>query len=987
MESDNELKILDFWDKNKIYEKAKRMRASGPKFYLCDGPPFATGGIHIGTAWNKSLKDAVCRYKMLRGYNVYIRAGYDTHGLPIETQVERDLGVKEKKDIENKIGIEKFTKRCKELCEKYIKLMSGQFIRLGVWMDFDDPYITYTNDFIERSWLTFKKAHEKGLLYNDVYVNPHCPRCQTTLANYELEYHDMIDPAIFVKFKVVDKDNLYLVIWTTTPWTLVSNVAVMAHPMMRYVKVKVGNEEWIFAKERLAALQEATGESFVVVEEFAGKDLTKYKYQHPLMEETGRKVPQMVVMSDEFVTAEDGSGLVHCAPGHGPEDYIIGKRYELEIFNPVAPNGRYTEMAGKFAGENVLEVNDEIIKTLKDKGLLIKADKINHSYPACWRCKTKLIHLSSNQWFIKITKIKDKMSSEVAKTVWVPDFANKWMSNFVDSAKDWCISRQRYWGIPLPIWKCEKCGELKVIGSATELGKKIADLHRPHIDEITFECPKCKETMRRVPDVLDVWFDSGNAVWAGLRPGEENLYPTDMIIEGKDQIRGWFYSLLGSGVVLNDEIPYSSLLMHGYVVDEKGMAMHKSLGNFVPWEDVIAKYPADAIRLMALSNVTWDDLRFNWNEMNEAKSELVTIANIGTYLERFYDPNAKQAEKVEDFWLVSKLNSLIKSATADIDKGETHSALRKVRKFIVGDVSRFYMKLIKKRTDISVLHDAVRKWLVLSSPFVPFTAEKMYLEIYSKAKDAPESIFLNSWPTVDENKIDPLLEKQMEIAQEIVDASNSIRADKGVKLRWPLEEVVVITKMTEVKDAVHKTDSVVRMLANVRNVVTDSASRIELSEKASSKLGEDVVAKINAVHSKNENEFLRGNINIDGKEYDFKEFIVVNRPGYSSKAMPWGVLLLKTKISEELKMEGMLSEVRRRIQAMRKEAGLVEKDKITVHISGSKLIKEIITKHGDVIKGEVNADEISTEAGGKHKKTWDVDGEKVTVGITPLKKN
>jgi isoleucyl-tRNA synthetase len=854
-------------------------------------------------------------------------------------------------------------------------------------MDYDDPYITYTNDFIERSWATFKKAHEKGLLYNDVYVNPHCPRCQTTLANYELEYHDMVDPAIFVKFKVADKEKLYLVVWTTTPWTLVSNVAVMAHPIMRYVKAKVGDEEWIFAKERLAAVQEAAGESLVIVEEFAGKDLTKYKYQHPLMEETGRKNPQTVVMSDEFVTAEDGSGLVHCAPGHGPEDYIIGKRYELEIFNPVAPNGRYTDAAGQFEGENVLEVNDKIIKTLKDKGLLIKADRITHSYPACWRCKTKLIHLSSNQWFIRITKIKDKMSSEVAKTVWIPDFANKWMSNFVDSAKDWCISRQRYWGIPLPIWKCEKCGELKVIGSMEELGKKMPDLHRPHIDELTFDCPKCQGIMRRVPDVLDVWFDSGNAVWAGLRPGEEKLYPTDMIIEGKDQIRGWFYSLLGSGVVLNNEIPYSSLLMHGYVVDEKGMAMHKSLGNFVPWEDVIAKYPADAIRLMALSNVTWDDLRFNWNEMNEAKSELVTVINIGTYLERFYDASAKQTETVEDIWLTSRLNSLIKSATEDMDKGETYAALRKVRKFIVGDVSRFYMKLVKKRTDINVLHDSMRTALILASPFIPFTTEGLYRKVYSKAKDAPESIYLHSWPKANESKIDLLLEKQMNLAQEIVDASNSVRAEKAVKLRWPLEDIIVVTKMTEVKDAVHRTDNVIRMLANVRKVVTDSATPIELSEKAAGKLGDTIVEKIEAVRKKNEADFFKGVIVVDGKEYDYREFILVDRKGYASKAMPWGVLLLKTEISEELKMEGLLSEVRRRIQAMRKEAGLVEKDQITVHISGSRLIKDIIAKHGDVIKGEVNAKEILTEAGGKHKKTWDVDEEKVTVGITPLKKD
>lgn len=991
MASDNESKILEFWNENNIYQKAREIRKSGEKFYLCDGPPFATGGIHIGTAWNKALKDAIGRYKMLRGYDVYIRAGYDTHGLPIETQVEKELGIKDKKEIENKVGIDKFVKRCKELCERYINLMNEQFIRLGVWMDFDDPYITYKNDYIEKSWKTFKTAYEKGLLYNDLRVNAHCPRCQTTMANYELEYHDMVDPSIFVKFKVVGKDNTYLVIWTTTPWTLVSNIAVMANPLIKYVVAKVGEEEWIFAKDRLHAIEEVIDESIIVTKEFSGKELIEYKYEHPLKEETGRNSPQPVVMSDEFVTTEDGSGLVHCAPGHGPEDYIIGKRYGLEIFCPVGPDGRYTEEAGEFKDKNVLEVNDEIIERLKEKGTLIHAGKIKHSYPCCWRCKTKLIHLSSKQWFIKITDEKEKMLSELAKVVWMPDFAGKWMSNFVEDAKDWCVSRQRYWGIPLPIWKCEnpECNNIKVIGSAAELGQELKDYHRPEIDKVEFTCEKCGSKMKRVPDVLDVWFDSGNAVWAGLRDGEEKYYPSDMIIEGKDQIRGWFYSLLGSGVVLNNEIPYESLIMHGYVVDEKGNAMHKSLGNYVPWEDVISKYPADAVRLMALSNTTWDDLKFNWNEMNEAKNELMIINNIATYLERFYTPSEKkkEAQFIEDAWLESKTNSLVKEVTEHMEKGESFIALRKIRNFLVQDISRFYMKLIKKRENIEPLYESFFTSMLIASPFIPFTAEGIYQKLYAKHMKE-KSIFFHSWPKINENKIDKELENQVEIAKEISEVCNSIRASANVKLRWPLEEVIIVSRSIETANTIKNVDKIIRMLSNVKSVKLDDKSKFVLSKEIEKEFDSEVIKKINEIRSKDEGAFLKGVIELDGKAIDFGKYITVEwadkKPEYKAKSTVYGVVMLKTTIDETLRAEGIMSEVRRRIQSMRKEMGLIEKDKIEVFISGSEEMNRIIKENGKLILGEINAKDINIGTGGKLKKTWDIEEEKVTIGISQI---
>ena len=987
MDQANEEKILDFWKKNDTFKKALAKRRNGKKFYFCDGPPFATGGIHLGTAWNKALKDAVIRFRLLQGYRVYARAGYDAHGLPIETQVEKELGVKDKKEIEKEVGLDKFITKCRQWVDRYIKLMNEQFLRLGVWMDFDDPYITYSNDYIEKSWATFKKAHERGFLVNGIGVNPHCPRCQTTMANYELEYHEMTDPSIYVKFKIDGKENEYLIVWTTTPWTLIGNVAVMANPLIKYVKVKADEEVWIFAKDLTDRLQKISDKNFIVAEEFAGKELAKLKYAHPFAKEIGKTDPQPVVMSDEFVTTEEGSGLVHCAPGHGPEDYIIGKRYELPIFSPVGPDGKYTEEAGEFAGKRVLEINDEIIKELKKKGTLVKSEKITHRYPQCWRCKTKLIHISSNQWFITVTKVKEKMTDEIRRVMWVPPFAGVWFNDFVSSARDWCISRQRYWGIPLPIWKCDKCEEIIVIGSVKELGKDAKDieLHRPYVDKITLKCQKCEGTMHRIPDVLDVWFDSGNAVWAGLRKGDEEFYPADLIVEGKDQIRGWFYSLLGEGVILNDEVPYRSLIMHGYVVDEKGAAMHKSLGNFVSWEEVIGKYPADVVRLWTLSNTVWDDLRFSWKELDEAKRELAILWNIGTYVERFYKPaeKKKMGISIEDAWLLSKMNTLTKEVTESMEKGETHAALKRIRRFVVNDLSRFYLKLIKKKEDIETLYNSYLNLLILIAPFIPFTAESLYRKLYEK-DHKEESLFLLSWPTAEKDKINELLEKRMENVRDIVELSNAIRADEEIKLRWPVEEIVVVTRSTDITESVKHLENIILAHANIKKIVVDDQTRIELDEKGIVKeFGQKIADEVIKL-KENENALFRGVTNVDGRDIDFGKYLSLKRKGYGSKIAAWGAILLKTEISEELKAEGLLSEVRRRIQIMRKEIGLVEKDKINVHISGSKLIKEIIEAHGEMIKGEINAKELTVGTGGKHKKTWDVEEENVTIGIDVL---
>jgi isoleucyl-tRNA synthetase len=851
-------------------------------------------------------------------------------------------------------------------------------------MDFEDPYITYTEDYIDKAWKVFKKADEMKLLKEDNYVIAQCPRCQTSLANYELEYADSTDPSIYVKFKVEGKENEYLIIWTTTPWTLVSNVAVMANPMYRYVRMKVIGEEreeiWILAKDRADAFQHETGVSGTIIEEFAGKELKNVNYIHPLADEVPKQAhPHPVVLTDEFVTLEEGTGLVHCAPAHGPEDFIVGQRNELPMFSPVMQNGKYNDDGGNFKGMDVFKANDEVISVLKNKGTLIKAGKISHRYPHCWRCKTKLIYTPSLQWFIAITKLKEKMLEENNKVRWVPDFAGVWFGNFLENLHDWCISRQRYWGIPLPIWRCEKCGEMRVLGSLKELPKKV-EPHRPDIDEITFECKKCKATMRRVPDILDVWFDSGNAIWAGLREGEEKIYPSDIIIEGKDQIRGWFNTSMGCGTIANNESPYRSVLMHGYVVDAKGMAMHKSLGNAVGFDEVLQKHTIDAFRLWALSNVTWEDLKFNWKELQQAQSDLNIIWNMGTYIERFYDDKKKGKNSIEDEWLASKVNSLIKECTKDMENYEVHSALRKIRRFAVDDLSRFYIKLTKGNENIQPLYSSYLTLLQLASPFLPFITETLYKQIYEK-NEGEESIFLLDWPEADNSGIDPLLEKQTETAKEISEAANSLRAEAKIKLRWPLAELIVSSKSIEINDAVKRLSSVLENLSNVKEVKIEEVE-ITLDEDAK-KLKE--YKNIEELREKDYAAFLKGRITINNEEIDYSKHMKASKQGYSFKVMSWGIVLLKTEIDATLYTEAMLSEVRRRIQMMRKEMKLVESDSINVFIDCSKELKQMLENKTDQLKEIVNSKKISFEPGGKFKKKWEIEDEKLEIGLSEAK--
>ncbi|MFA6490247.1 MAG: isoleucine--tRNA ligase [Candidatus Micrarchaeia archaeon] len=1001
--------ILEFWKQNKIYLQAKEQSRDGAPFYFCDGPPYATGQIHPGTAWNKCLKDSICRYKRAKGFAVRAQPGFDTHGLPIEVKVEQELKISDKRQIE-KLGVEKFVEKCKGFASQYIGVISSQFERCGVWMDFDNPYITFKDPYIDASWRTIKTAHDKGLLHEGVYVVPYCSRCETTLANYELEYGEQSDPSIYVKFKLADAENEYFVIWTTTPWTLVANMAIMAHPIYTYVKVKVGAETWILAKDRLEPLMSLLGESAVVLGEISGKKLEKTEYLHPLQDKIGKEYARKVVLSDEFVTLEDGSGLVHCAPGHGPEDFIIGKRFGIEIFSPIDSTGKFTKEGGAYHNTPAREASAKIIEDLRACGALVHEGQVSHRYPHCWRCKTPLIFIATNQWFISVTKLKEKMLEQIENCDWHPAFAKTRFREFVASAPDWCISRQRYWGIPLPIWKCGSCNHLKVLGSAQELPSKIQELHRPFIDHIKFKCEKCGASAHRIPDILDVWFDSGNAIWASLTEEERQKFPrADFIVEGKDQTRGWFYSLLGSGVVLNNEIPYKTLLMHGFFVDEKGEKMSKSVGNFVPLEEVVDKYGADAFRLWALSNTVWDDLRFNWNEVKEAHRSLGTIYNMGQFLSRFYSGQHKpvlpaDAElAIEDRWLLSRLAATTEACEEAFEGYKPHAATKAVRTFLLEDVSRFYMKLAKQRIDeegenspaMAVLYCAIFDGLKLLSPITPFIAESIYQSFFKKF-ERKESISLIPYPVADTKRRDVLLEKRFEAAVQISAAIANCRQKAAIPLRWPMEEARVVSESTEVLSSIEHVSGLIESLSNMRKVFVAKQPKTEFTvainrSKVGAKFKRDSVAAISALEkippaeiaawlSGEEKEML-----LEGKFAIERDMITVEESseGFAIASFEGGKVYFKTEMKKELYEEAMVREVARRVQLMRKEKKLVEADRIVLHVeTHDKELLAILKHHTSELAGQVNAELVGFAApSGGFSKEWEIDEAQLKITI------
>ena len=643
MQQKQELEILKFWEKNKIYEKAKKKNSRGKKFYFMDGPPYATGHIHMGTALNKILKDIAMRSKRLQGANVFDRPGYDTHGIPIELQIEKQIGTKSKQDIE-KFGIKKFVSKCKKFATKYIDVMNREFKNLGVWMNFDNPYLTLEDNYIEAIWHSFKEADKKGLLYLGKYSVHICPRCETAVAYNEIEYEKQRDISVFVKFPLKNKKGTFLIIWTTTPWTLPANTAIMANPNVIYQEIEVDNEKgkeyWIIARELVEKIMKMLGRNYIVKKEYKGNELNNLEYDNPLAKNLNLKIKNgyKVVLSSRYVTTEEGTGLVHCAPGHGKEDYEVGKEYGLDAPSPVAINGVLTKEAGKYSGKKAREVDYEIIEDLEKDGFLIYKFDYVHDYPLCWRDKQPLLMVSIPQWFLKISEIKERLLKHNESTNWIPDYMKLRMKAWLDGIGDWPVSRQRYWGTPLPIWYNEETREKIVVGSLKELkklsGKNKKGIHKPEIDSVIIK--KNNKIFKRVPEVLDVWFDSGVSSWAALdypknKKNFKNLWPADLNIEGGDQFRGWWNSQLILSEITFNKKPYENIVVHGMVTDISKVKLSKSAGNAISPEEVIKKHGRDYLRYYFSKLSKGEDFSYNEKEFNEIEKVLRVFLNINNF--------------------------------------------------------------------------------------------------------------------------------------------------------------------------------------------------------------------------------------------------------------------------------------------------------------------------------------------------------------------
>ncbi len=1038
-----EAAVRSFWDTDNIYAQVKKQHAGSPPWFFVDGPPYTTGHIHLGTAWNKILKDSILRFRRMQGYDVIDRAGYDMHGLPIEVRVEQELGFSSKKDIET-YGIDKFIEKCKDFAITHKEIMSDQFRDLGIWMDFKNPYQTITPDYVEAAWWTLKRAEEKGLLERGYRVVNICPRCETAIADSEVEYWDETDPSIFVKFPVQDRENEYFVIWTTTPWTLPANVAVAVRDDFTYARVRAvkdGREEILWIGEPLVeeVLRKGRYQDFSILETVTGDALIGMHYRSPLEEQVPiqKDVHHRVVYAD-FVTMEN-TGLVHLAPGHGWDDSLVGQKEGLESLCPVDNAGIYTADAGIFAGKFVKDADQDVMDALGDN--LLAKKKITHRYGHCWRCKTPILMISTEQWFLAIPKIKDKMLAEIARVEWQPDWAGSArFHDFVAGARDWCISRQRYWGIPIPVWECDACDARKVFGTVAELneaaGTHLTDPHRPYVDDVTIPCT-CGGTMHRVKDIFDVWFDSAMASWATLgfprKTAEfERLWPAAFITEGQDQTRGWFYSQLGASIIAFDQAPYNKVLMHGFALDAEGRKMSKSVGNVISPEEVVAKVGVDVLRLYLLSaSAPWDDLKFNWEGIKTTNRTINILWNVYRFplpymiLDAFAPETAADGtwdgEYVmahlpempeEDRWIISRVNSLAAQVGEDVDNGMLHRATRSCLTCILEDVSRWYVQLVRprmwleedareKREAYETMYYVMRRICSNLAPFAPHITENIFANLRTD-KD-PESIHMLSWFAGDATLIDATLEAEMGVIRSFDEAIATARQEGGRKLRWPIGEAFVITDSDAVENAITQMDELARQRANSQaiTIVRGAWDRMGCSAEPVmrgigpefGKDGPKVKAAIEAADAATLKAAIErdGEVSVDGftiteKHIAFSEKMPEN---IFASEMEGATVCVDITLTPTLEGVGFSREVVRRIQEMRRQLDLNVEDFITadVVITDNRVRDLLAGIHEDGIAGEVRATTLSitpvageTGEGGLTTE-WNVEGVTITIHI------
>ena len=1039
---DREKKVEEFWKENHIFEKSMENRKEGETYTFYDGPPTANGKPHIGHVLTRVIKDMIPRYRTLKGYMVPRKAGWDTHGLPVELEVEKKLGLDGKEQIEE-YGMEPFIKQCKESVWKYKGMWEDFSSTVGFWADMEHPYVTYYDDYIESEWWALKEIWNKKLLYKGFKIVPYCPRCGTPLSAQEVSqgYKTVKERSAVVRFKVVGEDAYFLA-WTTTPWTLPSNVALCVNPDETYCKVKAADGYTYYMAEALldkvlGKLAKEEGEkAYEVLETYKGTDL-EYKAYEPLFACAGeaaakQKKKAHFVTCDNYVTMSDGTGIVHIAPAFGEDDSRIGRNYELPFVQFVDGQGNLTKET-PYAGVFVKKADPMVLTDLDKEGKLFDAPKFEHDYPHCWRCDTPLIYYARESWFIKMTAVKDDLIRNNNTINWIPESIGKGrFGDWLENVQDWGISRNRYWGTPLNIWQCE-CGHMHSIGSRQELFEmsgderaKTVELHRPYIDEITLKCPECGGEMHRVPEVIDCWFDSGAMPFAQHHYPFENKelfeqqFPANFISEAVDQTRGWFYSLLAESTLLFNKAPYKNVIVLGHVQDENGQKMSKSKGNAVDPFDALNKYGADAIRwYFYINSAPWLPNRFHGKAVVEGQRKFmstlwntyaffVLYADIDNFDPTKYELNYDQLP-VMDKWLLSRLNTTVQAVDNDLANYKIPEAARALQEF-VDEMSNWYVRRSRERFWAKGMEqDKINAYMTLyhalvtiaktAAPMIPFMTEDIYQNLVrSVDKDAPESIHLCDFPTVNEAWIDKDLEADMKELLEIVVLGRACRNTANIKNRQPIGTMYV---KAEKKMSEFYTDIIADEL-NVKEVkfADDVESFISYSFKpqlrtVGPKYGKllggirQALTDINGTAAMNElrtNGVLKLDINGNDVELTEEDLLIetAQTEGYVSESDGETSVVLDTNLTPELIEEGFVREIISKIQTMRKEAGFEVMDKIVVYAHGNDKIQDVMKAHEDEIKSEVLADEMVLGETDGYVKEWNINKEAVTMGVKKL---
>ena len=1038
---DREKEVEKFWKDNKIFEKSMDSRKEGETYTFYDGPPTANGKPHIGHVLTRVIKDMIPRYRTMKGYMVPRKAGWDTHGLPVELEVEKKLGLDGKEQIEE-YGMEPFIQQCKESVWKYKGMWEDFSSTVGFWADMEHPYVTYDNNFIESEWWALKEIWEKGLLYKGFKIVPYCPRCGTPLSAQEVSqgYKTVKERSAIVRFKVVGEDAYFLA-WTTTPWTLPSNVALCVNPDEIYCKVKAADGYTYYMAEALldkvlGKLAKDDEPAYEILEKYKGTDLERKEYE-PLFACTGEAAAKQrkkahFVTCDNYVTMSDGTGIVHIAPAFGEDDSRVGREYDLPFVQFVDGQGNMTKET-PYAGVFVKKADPMVLTDLDKEGKLFDAPKFEHDYPHCWRCDTPLIYYARESWFIKMTAVKDDLIRNNNTINWIPESIGKGrFGDWLENVQDWGISRNRYWGTPLNIWQCE-CGHMESVGSRQDLYEKSGDeraktieLHRPYIDDITMKCPDCGKTMHRVPEVIDCWFGSGAMPFAQHHYPFENKdlfeqqFPADFISEAVDQTRGWFYSLLAESTLLFNKAPYKNVIVLGHVQDENGQKMSKSKGNAVDPFDALNKYGADAIRwYFYINSAPWLPNRFHGKAVVEGQRKFMsTLWNTYAFFVLYANIDNFDATKytldydklpVMDKWLLSKLNTMVKTVDADLDSYKIPEAARALQEF-VDDMSNWYVRRSRERFWAKGMEqDKINAYMTLytalvtvakaAAPMIPFMTEDIYQNLVrSIDADAPESIHLCDYPEVNEAWIDKDLEANMEELLEIVVLGRACRNTANIKNRQPIGTMYV--KAEKAMDKFY-TDIIADEL-NVKEVkfADDVESFISYSFKPQlrtvgpkyGKLLNGIRTALSEVDGTAAMKELRDNgvlvLDIAGNRVELAEedllIETAQSEGYVTETDGETSVVLDTNLTPELIQEGFVREIISKVQTMRKEAGFEVMDKIIVYAKDNDKIMDIMKANQDEIKREVLAENIILGEAEGYTKEWNINKEAVTLGVSKV---